>query len=152
MNKCLQYLHGPLVLLTIMCLHKVHTDAGIPSDDKFNGLRSLWPEFYDDLDSDYNEHFSTRGDELKKSREALNLMYLLQHGPSHSRQRKEHFSVVNKRTHDVETSIGSFDDNSRELIRETKSGRTINGFDNLLKAARMLDNLEDSSSFHPWAG
>ena len=162
MKQLIQALQTSLVLLTISCLHTSKSATAFIGSSELQ-RNTIWPKYFDDeLLSSYlgDENFMPESDvefipetyHSTKNPKTFGILNLLRHGPLSSRDRDaDYLSVVNKRTHDEETSFGTFTDGFDELTRRRKSGGG-NGFDALLKAARIMDELEGSRSFSPWAG
>lgn len=148
MKRRLLYMQRSLSLLMIFCVWFSSTDAGLIEQSET--IRNPWPDYYDDPPYTGEENVVKYEGYLPKTSKPVGILHLLQFGPLSSRERSDYLSVVNKRTHDEETSYGTFDEDFGDLLRERKSGGR--GFEALLKAARILDNLGDSGSFNPWAG
>ena len=160
MKQRTRFLQASLVLVTLSYLHT--STMGAALIDSSDNTKTLWPRYYGEnsLPSYLgDENFIPENDDKfipenyfsKKIPKAIGILDLLQYGPLNSRERNDYLSVVNKRTHDEETSFGTFSDDFGELMRQRKS-KGASGFDALLEAARILDSLEDSRSFSPWAG
>ena len=148
MDVCISVLHGSLIFMTILSCCTSTVDAVITEDSEL--IRNMLSQYYDDMDSGDDIELTPRYENLLDARKGLNLLYLLHYGPLPSGRRNDYFSVVNKRTRDVETSVGTFDRDSRVLAGRKRD--SSNAFTSLLNAARIMDKLENSSSFHPWAG
>ena len=181
MNHLVQFLHASLILMTISCLHTTRSATSF-TDNSDRRRNTIWPKYFDDelLPHLNDENFMPENvidfihvPETFDSTKPFGILDVLRPGSLDSRNKDkdystkdsdyltkgvdyltkgaDYLSLVNKRTHDEETSFSTFTNNFGDLIRRRKSGGG-NGFDALLKAARILDDLEDSRSFSPWAG
>ena len=140
--------HNTIAILTILCCCTQTIETTMSEDSEL--ISDMLSQYYDVIDSADETELKPREENLLDVGKGLKLLYLLHYGPLLSGSRNDYFSVVNKRTRDVMTSVGTYDRDTRVLGGRKRGDGSA--FSSLLNAARIMDKLENSSSFHPWAG